>query len=136
MPTSTAPATSTTATKPRSQIKVPPQPKTYSPTGEIGGRVANAFAIKLEMDRLKAQLDGHVAALKAHAVKNNISRIDVGEFQVQIKSRNKWEYSVALQAKMLKIEQEQKLEQLNKKARNTPTIYAALAVSSKAASQG
>jgi hypothetical protein len=113
--------------------KAPAQPKSYSPTGEIGTRVAQAFALKLEIDRLKAQLDGHTAFLKAHCIKNNVSRIDVGDFQVQRKERANWEYSLPLQNEMLKVQQQQKLEQSDGSAINTPTIYVALAVSRKAA---
>jgi hypothetical protein len=113
--------------------KAPAAPKAYSPNGEIGTRVAQAFQLKLEIDRLKALLDGHTAFLKAHAIKNNISRIDVGYFQVQRKERANWEYSLPLQNEMLKIQQQQKLEQSDGRAINTPTIYVALAVSRKAA---
>jgi hypothetical protein len=113
--------------------KAPAAPKSYSPTGEIGTRVAQAFQLKLEIDRLKALLDGHAAFLKAHCVKNNVSRIDVGDFQVQRKERANWEYSLSLQNEMLKVQQQQKLEQSDGRAINTPTIYVALAVSRKAA---
>ena len=113
--------------------KAPAAPKSYSPTGEIGTRVAQAFQLKLEIDRLKALLDRHTAFLKAHAIKNNISRIDVGDYQVQRKERKNWEYSLHLQNEMLRIQQQQALEQSDGRAINTPTIYVALAVSRKAA---
>jgi hypothetical protein len=113
--------------------QAPAQPKSYSPTGEIGTRVAQAFQLKLEIDRLKALLDGHTAFLKAHCIKNNVSRIDVGTFQVQRKERANWEYSLPLQNEMLKVQQQQKLEQSDGRAVNTPTVYVALAVSRKAA---
>ena len=112
--------------------KAPAAPKSYSPTGEIGDRVKKAFALKLEIDRLKAQLDGHTAFLKAHCIKNNVSRIDVGDFQVQRKERANWEYSLLLQNEMLKVQQQQKLEHSDGRAVNTPTVYVALAVSRKA----
>jgi hypothetical protein len=124
---------STTSTGTIRRKSAPPQPKAFSPTGEIGTRVAQAFALKLEIDRLKALLDGHTAFLKAHCIKNNISRLDVGDFQVQRKERKNWEYSLPLQNEMLRIQQQQKLEQSDGRAINTPTIYVALAVSRKAA---
>lgn len=113
--------------------KPDPQPKAYSPTGEIGTRVAKAFQLKLEIDRLKAQLDGHVAFFKAHTTKHNVSRIDVGDFQIQRKERKNWSYSLPLQNEMLRIQQQQALEQQDGRAVNTPTVYVALAVSRKAA---
>lgn len=107
------------------------QPKSYSPTGEVGKIVQEAFTLKMEIDRLKAKLDGHTALLKAHAVKHNLSRIDVGDFQVQRRERASWEYSAELQAKMLKIQQKQQAEQRDGTATNTPTVYVALAISRK-----
>ena len=95
--------------------------------------MTQAFQLKLEIDRLKAQLDRHTAFLKAHCIKNNVSRIDVGDFQVQRKERANWVYSLPLQNEMLRIQQQQKLEQSDGRAINTPTIYVALAVSRKAA---
>ena len=134
MTTSTRPTLRVVA--PRSSTirrKAPAAPKSYSPTGEIGTRVTQAFQLKLEIDRLKAQLDRHTAFLKAHCIKNNVSRIDVGDFQVQRKERANWVYSLPLQNEMLRIQQQQKLEQSDGRAINTPTIYVALAVSRKAA---
>jgi hypothetical protein len=129
-PTLRTPSSTKTSTVRR---KAPAAPKSYSPTGEIGTRVAQAFQLKMEIDRLKALLDGHTAFLKAHCIKNNVSRIDVGDFQVQRKERANWEYSVQLQNKMLQVQQQQKLEQSDGRATNTPTVFVALAVSRKAA---
>jgi len=124
---------STTSSGTIRRKSAPPQPKAYSPTGEIGRRVAEAFQLKLEKDRIEALLKGHTAFLKAHCVKHNVSRIDVGDFQVQRKERKNWEYSLPLQNEMLRIQQQQALEQSDGRAINTPTIYVALAVSRKAA---
>jgi len=132
--TSTRPSLRVVAPRSTSTIrKAPAVPKSYSPTGDVGTRVARAFALKLEIDRLKADLDGHTAFLKAHCIKNNVSRIDVGDFQVQRKERKNWEYSLPLQNEMLRIQQRQALEQQDGRAVNTPTVYVALAVSRKAA---
>lgn len=127
-----------TTSKPSPRRKAPkddPQPRAYSPDGEIGRRVAEAFAIKHEIDRLKALLEPKKAFLKAHCEKHNLSRIDVGPMQVQYKSRSNWTYSPALKNEMLRIQNLQEQEKMDKIAKNKPTMFVSLDLSAKAAQE-
>lgn len=107
------------------------KPKAYSPTGDIGRMVNDAFTLKLEIDRLEAQYKSITRKLQAHCEANNISRLDVGDIQVQHKLRHKWEYSVGTQNEMLRVQQLQKVEQTAGIAVDNPTLYVAVALSKK-----
>ena len=106
-------------------------PKGYSPTGKIGKIANEAFKLKLEIDRLEAIYKDKMATLRDHCESLNISRIDVGDIQVQYKLRHKWEYSLGTQNEMLRIQQLQKVEQTAGIAIDNPTKYVALSLSRK-----
>ena len=128
--------TSKPAARRKAQPKPDPQPRAYAPDSAIGKRVATAFALKDEIDRLKALLQPHMAYFTAHCKKHNISRIDVGSKQVQYKSRANWTYSARTTKAALQLAQQQRLEQEKKIAKNKPTLFTSLALSAKAAQEG
>ena len=122
----------TTSARPKSKVSAPIfQPKGYSPTGEIGRQVNDAFRLKLEIDRLEAQYKAITKKLQAHCERHNLSRLDVGDIQVQHKLRHKWAYSVGTQNEMLRVQQMQKVEQTAGIATDSPTHYVAIALSRK-----
>ena len=108
------------------------KPKAYAPTGDIGRMANEAFSLKLEIDRLQAEYKALTSKLQAHCEKHNLSRIDVGDLQVQHKLRHNWTYSVGTQNEMLRVQQLQKVEQTAGIASDKPTLYVAVALSRKA----
>lgn len=139
-PASRVVANAVTTSKPsaprKPKPKADPQPRAYAPDTVLGKRVVSAFALKLEIDRLKALLAPHMAYFTAHCKRHNISRIDVGRMQVQYKNRANWTYSAKTTKAALKLAQQQKLEQERKVAKNKPTYFTALSLSAKAAQEG
>lgn len=107
-------------------------PRTYKPQGQLGKRVAEAMRIKLEIDRLQAELDAHKKVILDFVNTKGISRVDVGDFQVQRKVRHNWTYSVKTQNEMLKLSQLQRFEQASGTAADNPTVYVAFSLNRKA----
>jgi hypothetical protein len=91
-PASRVGANAVTTSKPsaprrKAAPKADPQPRAYAPDSPTGKRVTAAFALKDEIDRLKALLAPHMAYFTAHCKKHNLSRLDVGRKQVQYVQR-------------------------------------------------
>jgi len=67
--------------------------KNYALGTGIGDRLAEVQRIKLDIDRLSAQLDEHKAYLLGHTVRNNLDGLSSGPLTLLRRARATWFYS-------------------------------------------
>ena len=94
----------------------------YSPRGEVGRHMNRAQALKHQIDELTTELDSERSWLLSHMESKALDRMECGDFQVQRRTYHKWTYSPALMREMLKIKSDQKWEQSEGKAMDSPTV--------------
>jgi len=106
--------------------------KTYTPDSSIGERLTEVQRIKLEIDRLNEELDGHKAYLLGHAIRNNYDSLACGAVTVSRRQRASWTYSEALQKVEANLKDRKAREQKNGTAINSPTEHVVVTFSAKA----
>ena len=103
--------------------------RTYSVTGVVGRKLQRAQDLTLQIAKLKEELEPLRDEILQHLIGKDLAFIEAGDFKAIRKIRHKWEYSAATQREMLKLSNDQKWEQQQGIAIDTPTTY--LQLSSK-----
>jgi len=93
---------------------------------ELNQHLSAAADLKRQIDELELQLQAHRAWLLDHLQATGDTAITLGNFTAALRTRANWDYTPALAREMLRIRNEQKLEQVRGKAINKPTAYVAL----------
>lgn len=93
---------------------------------ELTQRLQAAADIKRQVDALEIKLQEQREWFLKHLQRNGDSAVSLGDFTVSMRSRAKWEYSQRLHNELLQLQNEQKLEQRNGTALNTPTEYVSM----------
>lgn len=106
--------------------------KTYTPDSGIGERLTEVQRLKLEIDRLSAELDEHKAYLLGHAIRNDYDSLSCGAVTVSRRERASWTYSEALQNAEANLKDRKAREQKNGTAVNNPTEHVVVTFSAKA----
>ena len=103
--------------------------RTYSESGVIGRKLRRAEQLTTEIARLKEELDPIRDEILKHLIDKDLAFIESGNFSAIRKQRPKWEYSAKTEREMMKLRNDQKWEQQQGIAINSPTTY--LQLSSK-----
>ena len=103
--------------------------RTYAVTGVVGRKLQRAQELTLQIAKLKEELDPLRDEILQHLITKDLAFAEAGDFKAIRKVRHKWEYSAATQREMLKLSNDQKWEQQQGIATDTPTTY--LQLSSK-----
>lgn len=93
---------------------------------ELNTRLSAAAELQRQIQQLELQLQDHRAWLLAHLQASGDASVTLGTFTASLRSRANWSYSPRLQNEMLRIRNEQQLEQRSGTAVNSPTAYVAL----------
>lgn len=93
---------------------------------ELNSRLSAAADLQRQIQQLELQLQEHRAWLLAHLQASGDASVSLGAFTASLRSRANWSYSARLQNEMLRIKNEQQLEQRSGAAVNNPTAYVAL----------
>ena len=123
MPTVTAPAAPSTAAAPKLT-----RTRDYTATGRIGKHLSRAQELKAEIDRLTAELSTEREFLLAHMESNGLKQLNCGDFQVQRRTRNNWDYSPFVKRELLRVDQLKKDDINDGKAINNPTVSVAFVI--------
>lgn len=100
--------------------------RSYSPSGSIGRRLADAHELQLEAQRLTAKLAAHRQWLCERMQRLDLDRIEQGDLVVTRKIRHKWTYTPETEAAMEALRKTQLREQAEGLASDNPTVYVAL----------
>lgn len=103
--------------------------RTYSESGVIGRKLRRAEQLTTEIARLKEELDPLRDEILQHLIDKDLAFIESGNFSAIRKQRHKWEYSANTEREMMKLRNDQKWEQQQGIAIDSPTTY--LQLSSK-----
>jgi hypothetical protein len=93
---------------------------------ELNTHLLAAADLKRQIDALELELQQHRSWLLAHLQTSGDTSVALGGFTAALRTRANWDYSPALAREMLRIKNEQKLEQMSGAATNKPTPYLAL----------
>ena len=100
--------------------------RNYSPDGDIGRRLQEAFLLQSEIQRLQQQLDTHRAYFLKHMEQQRLDKIELFGITVQRKVRHNWQYTPETHREMLKLQTTQRWEQSKGLATDSPKAYIAL----------
>jgi hypothetical protein len=93
---------------------------------ELNRHLSAAADLQRQIQQLELELQGHRSWLLAHLQATGEKSATLGAFTASLRSRANWDYSPALAREMLRLKNEQKLEQVSGAATNSPTPYVAL----------
>lgn len=97
--------------------------RSYTPTGDIGKRLSEAFALQAEIQRLQAKLDIHRDFFLAHMESKKLDKIELGSFIISRRTRHNWSYSPTTHNDMLQLQTTQAWEQRQGIATDRPRHY-------------
>ena len=103
--------------------------RTYAVTGVVGRKLQRAQELTLQIAKLKEELEPLREEILQHLITKDLAFIEAGDFSAIRKLRHKWQYSDATEREMMKLRNDQKWEQQQGIATDTPTTY--LQLSSK-----
>lgn len=93
---------------------------------QLNTHLSAAADLQRQIQALELQLQQHRSWLLTHLQASGDKSVTLGSFTASLRSRSNWTYSVRLQNEMLRIKQEQALQQADGTAINNPTAYVAL----------
>lgn len=97
-----------------------------SPESDLQQHLTAAADLQRQVQQLELELQEHRRWLLEHLQATGEKSVTHGGFVASLRSRANWDYSPTLAREMLRIKNEQKLEQVSGKATNNPTAYVAL----------
>lgn len=105
--------------------------KEYTPDSSVGSRITEIQRLKLEIDRLTEELDGHKAYLLGHAIRNDYDSLRVGALTLIRRQKASWTYSPALYEAEARVKARKVREQKDGTAINNPTEHLVINFSAK-----
>lgn len=103
--------------------------RSYVANGTIGSKLRRAQRLQDEIQRLEAQLSPLRAELLDHMQRQDLDRIELGQFRATRKVRHNWSYSAVVDHMSLNLRQLQLDEQVLGVATDRPTTFVAFSVS-------
>lgn len=98
--------------------------RSYATTGKVGTLLDRARTLQNQISELKNQLDPIREQLLAHCNDRNLDNLNTeGGFQCLRKVRHNWTYSAHTEREMMKLRNQQKWEQSQGTAEDSPTYY-------------
>ncbi len=102
--------------------------RAYVPTGVVGQHMARAQELKIQMDRLKVQVEEERQWFIEHLLSRDLSVLELGDFQIERRTTSKWTYSTATEREQQALKVTQKWEQKQGIATNDPTVSCAFVI--------